>query len=146
MVTLTARSIILSSSRIVSNTSLGLAYNAVNDFENTLVGFSVGFNFKHFPNADQVNKFYYGIGIEYAYGEFDDYNDWYGSSAGIVIPLNIGYRFRFGSGFYINLGAFAGSYINFYDEWFDYDDYALHDESGYAHFFGYFEFGLGVEF
>ena len=78
--------------------------------------------------------------------KFDDYNDWYGSSAGIVMPLNIGYRFRFGSGFYINLGAFAGSYINFYDEWFDYDDYALHDESGYAHFFGYFEFGLGVEF
>ncbi|MBN2521863.1 MAG: hypothetical protein JXB24_01250 [Bacteroidales bacterium] len=127
-------------------TALGLAYNAVNDFENTLVCFSLGFSFKHFPAAQQKNKFYYGAGLEYEYGESDDYDDWYGSHAGVVILTNAGYRWRFGSGFYINLGVYAGAVINIYDEWYDYDDEDLHDDSGWTQFSGYAEFGIGVEF
>jgi len=127
-------------------TSLGLAYNAINDFENTLLCFGFGATFKHFPATNQKNKFYYGVGFEYEYSDFDDYDDWYGSSAGVVIITNVGYRWRFGSGFYINLGAFAGAYVNIYDQWYDYDDDELHDESGWTQFYGYIEFGIGVEF
>jgi len=127
-------------------TSLGLAYNVINDFENTMLCFGLGATFKHFPAKNQKNKFYYGVGFEYEYSDFDDYDDWYGSSAGMVIITNVGYRWRFGSGFYINLGAFAGAYVNIYDQWYDYDDDELHDISGWTQFYGYIEFGIGVEF
>jgi len=126
--------------------ALGLVFNAINEFENTMLCFGAGVGVKHFPIPDQKNKFYYGLAVEYEYGESDDYGDWWGTDAGIVSMVNAGYRFRYNSGFYMNLGAFAGVYYNLYDEWFDYDDNELHDDSGFMRFAGYLEFGLGFEF
>ncbi len=131
-------------------TSLGLAYHAVTDFEATMVGISAGVSFKHFLNKSQENKFYYGFGIEWEYGETEGHDgDWYGNHGGLVFTANAGYRFRFSSGFYINLGAYAGVYQNVWDVWYYYDDDIEHvseDEDGIARFFGYLEFGIGVEF
>jgi hypothetical protein len=127
-------------------TALGLIFNAINDFDNTMVCFGAGVGVKHFPMADKKNKFYYGIAAEYEYGESDDYDDWYGTTAGIVSMVNVGYRFRYNSGFYMNLGLYAGLYNNIYDEWFSYNDNDIHIDSGYTDFFGYVEFGMGFEF
>lgn len=131
-------------------TSLGLAYHAVTDFEATMVGISAGASFKHFPIKNQENKFYYGFGIEWEYGETEGNDgDWYGNHGGLVFSANAGYRFRFGSGFYINLGAYAGVYQNVWDVWYYYDDDTEHiseEDDGAAHFYGYLEFGIGIEF
>ncbi|MBN1597444.1 MAG: hypothetical protein JW894_04075 [Bacteroidales bacterium] len=123
--------------------SLGLAYVLINDFDNTLNCFGIGFSFKHFPAVTQKNKFYYGIHTELDFGDYVG-DDWYGTSRAVIPMTNVGYRFRFGSGFFINLGLFTGVYINTYDVW--YEDGYEYDDSGWATFFGLAEFGLGVEF
>jgi len=128
-------------------TPLGLLFNVVNDFDNTMQCYGIGGTVRHFPAAGKKNKFYYGVGAEYEYGWCRDEGDWYGENKGIVSMINIGYRWRYNSGFYMNLGLFTGAYINIFDKWTGYEDLSIHhDESGYARFFGYLEFTLGLEF
>jgi len=114
--------------------SLGLAYNAINEFGNTFLCFGGGVSFKHFPAEHQKNKFYYGISVDLLFEEFspDEDYDYYTNTLSLIAMPNAGYRFRFGSGFYINLGLFAGLYFDMYDQ--------------IPGFWGCAEFALGVEF
>lgn len=122
--------------------SLGLLYMVIMDHHQTMGCYAVGGSFKHFPTYKQKNKFYYGLSVEYQYGADEGYN-WHGEHAGLVLLSNTGYRFRFNSGFYMNLGLFAGTYINFLDE--TYRSGILYEEGGYIHFAGFMDFGLGFE-
>jgi len=98
----------------------GLLTHIVNDYEETdLSSMAVGFGFKGLMGPSRTpHKFYIGAMTEYGWsGGRDD--DWYEteySNKYITVFANLGYRWRFQSGMFLNLGAFLGVAYVFEDK------------------------------
>ncbi len=74
-----------------------------------------------FRLGNSPDRFYVGstfdFQINWTSGD-DTTGEWTGSNALIVIMSNFGYRWRFPSRFFLNVGAFAGVGIWLWDEWY----------------------------
>jgi len=106
--------------------ALGLLYQAVasEGFENevTFGSMAVGAGIKHFfNNSRSPHRLYIGLVTEYGWGgtrgSVGTYQEWEGRNAQINVLSNFGYRLRFRSNFFINLGAMAGASIEIKDDW-----------------------------
>ncbi|OGU39651.1 MAG: hypothetical protein A2X61_09820 [Ignavibacteria bacterium GWB2_35_12] len=91
----------------------GVLYHVVADYTEGLdmTSAAVGISMKNFYGASQ-DKFYVGGIIEYGWGGGELYNDnnniQYYSHTYISLSSNIGYRWRYDSGFFLNVGGIIG--------------------------------------
>jgi hypothetical protein len=104
----------------------GLLTHIVNDYDETdLSSMAFGFSFKGLIGpSHKPHKFYVGALTEYGWGSGrdDDYWESEYTNKYITIFANLGYRWRFRSGMFLNLGAFLGVVYVFEDK-SDYVDY-----------------------
>ncbi len=74
-----------------------------------------------FRLGNSPDRFYVGSTIDFQMnwtsGDQGTIDEWTGNDAMIVIMSNFGYRWRFPSRFFLNVGAFAGAGIWLWDEW-----------------------------
>ena len=126
------------------------------NYENSVskgIGIGLGLNF--FAN-NLKGGVYAGGMIEYWTTRFDHHNkddgdwDWYADAAGIVFCANIGYRWVFSSGFFINLGGYFGAIATTKYEWqyknSYYSSYSSSDWGGSTYFFGMLDLAFGFNF
>ena len=105
--------------------ALGLIYQALESegFEDdvSFASAAAGFGARHFfGTAGSPNRFYVGGVFEYFWGftsGADEIGDWEGEDAGIVLATNVGYRWIFPSGFFVNVGGFAGFGRDLKNDW-----------------------------
>lgn len=98
----------------------GLLTHIVNDYEETdLSSMAVGFGFKGLIGpSSRPHKFFIGAMTEYGWGGGKDEDYWETEYSNKYISLiaNAGYRWRFQSGMFLNLGAFLGAAFIFEDK------------------------------
>jgi hypothetical protein len=100
---------------------MGILYHAVADYdEASLSDFGVGIHFKQFfGSSSGPHRFFIGAIAEYGWGNGTDFDDEWNSTLGeyedseyeltyIGIATNLGYRWRFQSGFFLSLGGIIG--------------------------------------
>ena len=132
--------------------SLGLLFQAANDFEMTWGCFAFGTSFKYyFPNETRKSRWYLGTLLQYqidhSAGDEGTTDEWKGNGSGIVWFLNAGYRFRYQSGFFLNLGVIGGTYFNLKDKWwYTKSPDKIYDDGGFVRGAIMLELGLGFEF
>lgn len=108
---------------------LGLLYHLIVEYdEASLSGMGIGVAFKQFfGRSASQNQFYFGASAEYGWGSgknLDSGWDWRlqrtvdteFEHAYIGLSGNFGYRWRFGSGLFMNLGAMIGIGIEVEDK------------------------------
>jgi hypothetical protein len=132
----------------------GLLTHVANDYDETSLGsMAVGFGFKQLIGPSSTrHKFYIGAVTEYGWGSgtSEEWDYVYGRDVDaeyqhkyISVVANTGYRWRFRSGMFLNLGAFAGAAfetedIKTYPRNVEYPTEVL--------FLGMIEFSFGWEF
>lgn len=129
--------------------------------EVSMSSMAVGATFKYFAHSkNSPHRFYLGGSLEYGWGSSkgdvdvgDD--EWTADHAYIAILSNFGYRWRYESGFFLNVGALAGVAINTKDEWYysfeggpppGDPDYGIHRGDGGTVLAGMLEVSFGKEF
>ncbi len=135
--------------------SLGLLYVvlATDGFEDEMsMGcMAAGSGIRYFfPNEKKPHRLYVGGLFEYGWGKTQNLAEenweWKSEDAQIIIAPNGGFRFRFDSNFFLNLGVLAGVAIDVKNEWWYLNNPSVtYDQRG-ATFFGMLEFTLGWEF
>lgn len=123
-------------------------------YPDRLSGIAIGGGVNYFF-TDNMSKPYIGGQLEYHYQKTlfaeGNYEEWEENSNGIVLMFNGGYRFRTGSGFFINTGAFLG-FASVASEWHHTSYELSYTDSGEGVFysevipFGMLEVSLGFEF
>ncbi|MFH0977461.1 MAG: hypothetical protein V1874_16905 [Spirochaetota bacterium] len=138
----------------------GLVYQAIetDGFENEADpnGFGVGLKLTHFfVSSGTPHGMYIGGLFEYTWGgskytddEDSSYN-WERKWKGYDVMFNIGYRWRFPSGFFMQLGGFAGFHNQYKAEW-EYtnrpSDKSTHEDPEGVRLIAMIEFSIGTEF
>ena len=113
--------------------------------------FALGFQMKYlFPNTLSNNRMFMGFfadfGLGWTSGDFDTSWEWKGNHANLVIALQYGYRWRYPSGFYLNVGIMAGYSLVVWDQWYYLTTPNQYETSTTTNiFFGMLEFSLGWE-
>lgn len=116
-------------------------------------GLGVGGGLKYL-SPSRIGGFYIGFLMEYGWQtqfyDKDESWEWQEDVNYFVTVANVGYKFRFSGGFYINTGALLGTAYVFKDEWYYTKSYyyntARHDNGSKVKPFGMLEAGLGIEF
>jgi hypothetical protein len=137
----------------------GLLYQVVetDGFENEASpnGFGVGLKLTHFvAGSGSSHGMYIGGLFEYTWGGSkytdDEYptNSWARKWKGYDIMFNIGYRWRFPSGFFMQAGAFAGFHNQYKAEWqyTDSSDKRTREDPEGVRLIAMLEFSIGTEF
>ncbi len=95
-----------------------------------------GMMFKAYSSTDQGNAIYYGGGLEYSVGQANYDTDTSFETqekfTGLAVLGNVGHRWRYTSGNFINLGLITGVVLTIKDEeWYVSDDslFATYDET-----------------
>ena len=135
-------------------TAMGAAtwiIHALDDEEPGLDSFAVGIDIKYF--FDNQNKsphrMYMGGTIEYGKGSYtgdDGWDEWEGEYTEVVIVGNMGYRWRFASGLFLNAGGYFGFAIDLDNEWWYTDDKSDKYDSKGTTLVLMAEFTIGKEF
>ena len=113
--------------------------------------FALGFQMKYlFPNTLSNNRMFMGFfadfGLGWTSGDFDTSWEWKGNHGNLVIALQYGYRWRYASGFYLNVGIMAGYCFLVWDNWYYLTTPNQYEAStNPSVFFGMLEFSLGWE-
>jgi hypothetical protein len=137
----------------------GLIYQVLetDGFENeaNINGGGVGTRVIHlFIQKGSPHCMYIGGIFEYTWGGSkytdDDYpsENWERKWRGYALMANIGYRFRFESGFYMQLGGMAGFHNQYKAEWHhtDSSDKRIHEDPEGVRLIAMLEFAVGTEF
>lgn len=107
-----------------------------------------------FLRNDTPHCMYIGGIVEYTWGgdsgtDEDWYpeRDWKRTWSGYAIVLNMGYRWRFSSGFFMQVGGMAGIHNQTNASWYytKYESVKFKDPEG-VRFIGMLEFSIGTEF
>jgi hypothetical protein len=116
-------------------------------------GMGVGGGLKYL-HPSRIGGFYAGFLMEYGwqtqyYGK-DETWEWQEDVNYLVTMANVGYKFRFLSGFYINTGALLGTAYVFKDQWYYTRSYyyntSKHNNDSQLKPFGMLEVAFGIEF
>ena len=91
--------------------------------------------------------FFADFSLGWTSGDLDTIWEWDGDFGNLVIALQYGYRWRYVSGFYINVGIMAGYSISVWDNWHFLTSPNQIEASASASnlVFGMLEFSLGWE-
>ena len=104
--------------------SLGLLYHVITDYDELDMGSAaIGISFKNYFGYSQ-DKFYAGGILEYGWGsgmEEGYYDYWYDHEYFSILS-NFGYRWRYDSGFFLNVGAIVGPAFATVEEYDYYSD------------------------
>ena len=97
-------------------------------------------------SPDSRNRYYAGGVVEFVWSPYGK-NDYEGRGLGFVAAGQVGHRWRFASGIFLNLGVLAGSYIETSDESWNVNtpNQIIQGENESAAF-GMLEFSIGKEF
>ncbi len=112
---------------------------------------SAGVQVKYlFPNALSNNRMFMGfftdLGLGWSSGDKGTTDEWKSNFASIVFALQFGYRWRYPSGFYLNVGLSAGYSIEIWDKWYHTRAPSIIMDADQTNvFFGMLEFSLGWE-
>lgn len=135
--------------------ALGLLYQVIasEGFENevSLGSMALGGGYKKFiekPNSP--NHVYVGGYFEYGWGgtrgDIDTNWEWEGENAQLIIASNFGFRWRYPSKFFLNLGIIAGVAPSIKDDWWYIDNTdEVFEGSLDTYFVGMLELSLGWE-
>ena len=100
---------------------LGLLSHVISDNEESVTNGSFGLLFRQFISNPSPSRIYLGGTMEFGWGTSRGsvgYTDeWKGSVNLLAFMGNIGNRWRFPSGFFVNVGVFAGFALEIKDEW-----------------------------
>ena len=111
------------------------------------IGVGIGVNF--FTNRAR-GGFYVGGMFEYWTTRFEHdssrYSNWYADAAGILLGLDIGYRWVFRSGLFINVGGYLGASNCTKYNWKYYDNSGGSNGEGDIYFFGMPDIAIGFNF
>jgi len=105
--------------------SLGVLYHLVaGGFEDqvSMNSMALGVGVKRFvPNPDTPHRLYFGSSIEYAWGgtsgDLNTQWEWVGTNSQLNLLAGFGYRWRYSSGLFLNLGLLAGFSKGLTDSW-----------------------------
>jgi hypothetical protein len=134
-----------------------LMYVVANDdkegWPDQITGLGVGGGIKLLIPS-RIGGFYMGVlledGWQKQYYAKDKSWTWVNESGYIVVAPNIGYKFRFQSGFYMNTGAIFGAAFVGKDQWHYTKNYnndkSTHIKDSHIQPFGMLELAFGVEF
>jgi hypothetical protein len=116
---------------------------------NSISGLGIGGTFKYlFPS--RLGGFYVGGVFEYSwwtsYFAQDKPSPWQRDKEVIMQLATIGYKFRFGPGFFINAGGFLGVQIPLVDQWHYSGDNTIYQNDKTVEPAGMFEASFGYEF
>ena len=114
-------------------------------------GVGVGFGANYFTNGPDGGLYVGGM-IEYWTTRFEHKAssssswDWYADATGLVIGANLGYKWLFSSGLFLNLGGYLGASVGLDYDW----RYKSHPggkkSDGDTYFFGMVDLAIGVNF
>ena len=134
---------------------IGLLYQAIitNGFEDYLAPWSFALGIKStglLPSQTSNNALYFGgyfeLGFNWDAGDLGTSYEWESRFGTLAAASNIGYRWRFPSGFFINLGLFAGVAFEIWDTWwYVYAPGYEYEGTKEIVFFGFLEFSMGWE-
>lgn len=135
--------------------ALGFLYYALasEGFENEVSPGSMALGIgvkKYMDNPNSPNRLYFAGFAEYGWGatrgDIGTQWEWEGKNAQIILASNIGYRFRYPSKFFINLGGMAGVAPGIRDDWWYIDSPGdVYEGSNEINFFGMLELSFGWE-
>ncbi len=135
--------------------SMGLLYWMIEtdlfEDEVNLNSGGIGVDFRYFfDNKQSPHRFYVGGIVEKGWGGLtgeDDVGEWESKTDYYVVAGNAGYRFRFSSGFFMNLGGYAGFSKDTKSElWYDNSSSVIRENPLETTIFLMLEFALGMEF
>jgi hypothetical protein len=102
---------------------LGLLSHVISDNEESVTNGSFGLLFRQFLSDPSPRRMYIGGTAEFGWGTSKGsvgYTDeWKGNVSLLAFMGNVGHRWRFESGFFVNVGAFAGFALEIKDEWWE---------------------------
>lgn len=110
----------------------------------------LGFGIRGFSPNPSGGAVYYGGLIEYntakAVWSEKETDETYEKYSGLAIMGNFGYRWRYESGMFLNVGIYGGPNITLSDKEFNKSDDSLKDEYSEMRFIGFLELSFGWEF
>ena len=155
----------LTTNRVITNLhmrlpQLGLLTPSLNTYNGAIdnsggIGVGLGINYFH---ASPKGGLYAGIMVEYwttqySFDSGDPLDYWYADTADtreIAYCVNIGYRWIFSPGIFINLGGYVGATTNIYYEYAYKDEFWVEQSKNYTDgrtiFFGMVDLAIGFNF
>lgn len=135
-------------------TAMGAAnwiIHALDDEEPGLDSFALGIDIKYFfdNQSRSPHRMYIGSAVEYGMGSYtgdDDWDEWEGEYTELVIVGNMGYRWRFSSGVFLNAGGYFGFAFDLDNKWWYTDDKSNKYDSEETTLVLMAEFTIGREF